>query len=223
MSLETLATRIRELLREHETRLAEERTGLEQQMAAMEDRRHRLETAATPILEAVVTPRLQSVAELLGDAELHFDRERLWATVELNRSKALPLSIALSVGFVQTESGGEVRFEPRVRPTWSGFPPAEAVAVSVEQPDEDAIRDFLDERIVPFVRRYLELQEEPALRRNFLVPDPVCGMRVDRRQAAAQAEHAGQTYYFCAEVCRARFVADPPSFVNRQSVDASGA
>ena len=39
--------------------------------------------------------------------------------------------------------------------------------------------------------------------------DPVCGMTVDETRAAAMAEHAGRTYYFCAPGCKRTFVADP--------------
>ena len=40
------------------------------------------------------------------------------------------------------------------------------------------------------------------------VIDPVCGMRIEADDAAAIAEHQGQTYYFCSEGCRDIFVAD---------------
>jgi Cu+-exporting ATPase len=39
--------------------------------------------------------------------------------------------------------------------------------------------------------------------------DPVCGMTVDPSTAAASHTHAGQTYYFCCDGCRAKFAADP--------------
>ncbi len=42
--------------------------------------------------------------------------------------------------------------------------------------------------------------------------DPVCGMTVDPPGAAAWADHAGRTYYFCSQGCHDRFVADPASF-----------
>jgi adenylate cyclase len=41
------------------------------------------------------------------------------------------------------------------------------------------------------------------------VIDPVCGMRIEADDAAAIAEHDGQTYYFCSEACRDIFVSDP--------------
>jgi uncharacterized protein len=43
--------------------------------------------------------------------------------------------------------------------------------------------------------------------------DPVCGMKVDRSRAL-RAVHAGRTYFFCSERCRARFKADPESYVS---------
>jgi adenylate cyclase len=45
------------------------------------------------------------------------------------------------------------------------------------------------------------------------VIDPVCGMRIEADDAAAIAEHEGQTYYFCSEACRDIFVLDPSNFV----------
>lgn len=43
--------------------------------------------------------------------------------------------------------------------------------------------------------------------------DPVCGMSVDRTQAAAVREHAGHKYYFCSTGCAERFSRDPGEFV----------
>jgi YHS domain-containing protein len=35
--------------------------------------------------------------------------------------------------------------------------------------------------------------------------DPVCGMRVDRRQTAHRAERGGRGYFFCSADCKAEF------------------
>jgi Cu+-exporting ATPase len=42
--------------------------------------------------------------------------------------------------------------------------------------------------------------------------DPVCGMTADPR-TARQAGHHGATYYFCSEVCRTKFLADPDRYL----------
>ena len=43
--------------------------------------------------------------------------------------------------------------------------------------------------------------------------DPVCGMMVDSERAAAKAEHAGKTYYFCSAGCAAKFRAEPEKYL----------
>ena len=44
--------------------------------------------------------------------------------------------------------------------------------------------------------------------------DPVCGMSVDRASARHVATHAGNTFFFCCERCRTRFVADPGAYLD---------
>lgn len=43
--------------------------------------------------------------------------------------------------------------------------------------------------------------------------DPVCGMHIEPRTAAAKLEYEGATYYFCSERCQAAFHADPKRFL----------
>ena len=44
--------------------------------------------------------------------------------------------------------------------------------------------------------------------------DPVCGMNVDPNRAAAKAEYAGETYYFCAPGCAKRFQQSPEKYTS---------
>ncbi len=43
--------------------------------------------------------------------------------------------------------------------------------------------------------------------------DPVCGMMVDPEKAAATAEHAGKSYYFCCKGCADKFRAGPERYL----------
>ena len=43
--------------------------------------------------------------------------------------------------------------------------------------------------------------------------DPVCGMNVEARPAAAKIEHRGVTFYFCSPGCHRSFVADPQKYL----------
>ena len=43
--------------------------------------------------------------------------------------------------------------------------------------------------------------------------DPVCGMEVDERTAAATSTYKGKTYYFCAPGCKKEFDENPEEFI----------
>jgi hypothetical protein len=48
--------------------------------------------------------------------------------------------------------------------------------------------------------------------------DPVCGMRVDRRQTPHRAEHAGRRQFFCSTECREEFETNPERYAGKQRV-----
>jgi len=59
-------------------------------------------------------------------------------------------------------------------------------------------------------------KEEAAAESDDLPIDPVCGMVVDPMTARAAnrvSEHKGKTYYFCADMCKKRFDANPAAFL----------
>jgi len=45
--------------------------------------------------------------------------------------------------------------------------------------------------------------------------DPVCGMEVDEKSAAATYEYQGETYYFCAPGCKAAFMKEPEKYLDK--------
>ena len=46
-----------------------------------------------------------------------------------------------------------------------------------------------------------------------MVRDPVCGMDIEEKKAAARVSHEGKTYYFCAVACREVFTRTPARYV----------
>ena len=45
--------------------------------------------------------------------------------------------------------------------------------------------------------------------------DPVCGMRVDPDATQHHADHGGRAFHFCSEGCRAKFSAEPESYLKK--------
>jgi len=57
---------------------------------------------------------------------------------------------------------------------------------------------------------------EPTSDDTTLVTDPVCGMTIDPKTAAATREHEGVTFYFCSTRCADTFDADPHRYGHPQ-------
>ncbi len=47
------------------------------------------------------------------------------------------------------------------------------------------------------------------------VIDPVCKMTIDSEKGAATSEYKGQTIYFCARGCKAKFDSAPEKYVGK--------
>ena len=62
-----------------------------------------------------------------------------------------------------------------------------------------------DQRLKDIADRVLWLEDGQFKEMVTLATDPVCGMSIEREQAAAALEVAGTTYYFCSKGCRAEF------------------
>jgi YHS domain-containing protein len=79
--------------------------------------------------------------------------------------------------------------------------------------NDDAVADWVDKRLVSFVRTYLRVEVADQYNVKYFATDPVCGMRINRLYAAGQSEFDGQTYYFCLEDCQRKFVKDPRQYL----------
>lgn len=54
------------------------------------------------------------------------------------------------------------------------------------------------------------------------VKDPVCGMTIEVAKATGSVQYKGQTYYFCAPVCKTKFEKAPEQYVYAGGSSKSG-
>ncbi len=47
------------------------------------------------------------------------------------------------------------------------------------------------------------------------VKDPVCGMVIEKPNAAAETTYEGTTYYFCSQDCKDAFDRDPKKHIDK--------
>ena len=62
---------------------------------------------------------------------------------------------------------------------------------------------------VEISERKMEKEREMAK-----VKDPVCGMEIDPKQAAASEKYQGKTYHFCSTACHDKFKAEPSKYTS---------
>lgn len=48
------------------------------------------------------------------------------------------------------------------------------------------------------------------------VSDPVCGMKIDKKETKFSKEIDSQKYYFCSQNCQNKFDADPKKYTNKE-------
>jgi Cu+-exporting ATPase len=55
-----------------------------------------------------------------------------------------------------------------------------------------------------------------------MTTDPVCGMQVDEKKAAATASYQNKTYYFCSAGCQKTFNANPAKYAGKTGGSQAG-
>jgi YHS domain-containing protein len=90
----------------------------------------------------------------------------------------------------------------RIIPILMRFEPHAEAEFPLEDIDSDAVGSWIDDRIVEFVRTYLDLHQNQYYLKGHMVEDPVSGTRFPKFAAAASRDWNGKTYFFIsAETC----------------------
>lgn len=79
-----------------------------------------------------------------------------------------------------------------------------------------------DQRIREVADRVLWLEDGAIRDIGSLVRDPVCGMSVEEKNAAATLEQDGHRFFFCSRGCRWEFQQSPDAFTNQQATSRGG-
>jgi YHS domain-containing protein len=101
---------------------------------------------------------------------------------------------------------GLLVFSLEILPILFQYDKGDQFAFPVERPDEVPIAGWVDRKLLEFVDVYLRLPEAEVYQHDNLVVDPVCGARINKLLAGACEEVNGQTFYFCMDQCRQKFL-----------------
>ena len=150
---------------------------------------------------SVWEPRLDALAKKFGDrVDVHPTVEpgRRSATFEF-RSSLASVKLRLSVA-----PDAEVRklvftYDVEILPILMKFDSHVELEQPLDAVNSVKLAEWLDDRIVDFVRTYLALHENHYYLQDHMVEDPVAKVRFPKFAAAAKLEQNGKTFYFIDE------------------------
>lgn len=174
-----------------------------QQVQEFQDRQERLKRFERTLddLRKIWEPRLDALAQKFGDrVDVHptIEPGRRSATFEFRTSLA-SVKLRLSVA-----PDAEVRklvftYDVEILPILMKFDSHTELEQPLDAVNGVKLAEWLDDRIVDFVRTYLALHENHYYLQDHMVQDPVAKVRFPQFAAAAKLEQNGKTVYFIDE------------------------
>ncbi len=95
-----------------------------------------------------------------------------------------------------------LKYDLEILPILMQFKKGDELEMPLDQLDEEAITQWIDDRILDFVKTFLTLHQNDrylSYLKDHTVLDPVAGLHFPKYAAAAKCEWNGQTYYFIGE------------------------
>lgn len=167
--------------------------GRQQRLEKLDQRLHELRDIWRPRLEALankfgeranVQPQLES-----GRRSATFKFKSELASIDL-RFAVMPDSEVNNVVFT---------YDLEVLPILMKFDAHDSIEFPLDAVDKAALANWLDDRIVDFVRTYLSLHENQYYLKGHMVEDPIARIQFPKYAAGATLEEGGKTTYFIDE------------------------
>jgi YHS domain-containing protein len=180
-----------------------------QRVQEFQDREKRQEQVVKLLdgMRDVWRPRLEALAKKFGE------RVNVSPTVEPGRRTA---TFKFQSQLARIDLRFSVFTDPDVRqvifnynldilPIFIKFESNTSIVFALESVDREQLANWIDDRIVDFVKTYMELHENHYYLKDHLVEDPIAKVRLPKFAAAATVEWQGKGYYFISDETRREF------------------
>ena len=160
-------------------------------------------------LASVWNPRLNAIIRRFGD---HVKVTPTLASTSRQaklefQSELAQIRLRLSASTDQDVRKLVLDYNLEILPILMQFQSHQQAEWPLDKIDKAAIANWIDDRLVDFVRTFLSLQENEYYLKDHMVEDPVAGIRFPKYAAGATCQRDGKTYYFIADETRREFEA----------------
>ena len=215
--LSELETRIAEKLAAQQEQAVQHYNHQHERMREWEERHQRYTALADHLVADIIRPRLQKLASKFDNAELLCGDQlgRHQCIGAFKHTPRYPATAKLELAITRDGSAENVclLYNLSILPVFFAFKGQDQVTMPLDRLNENKVAEWFDKKIMDFLDDYLQLATVDQYQTQNEVTDPVCGMRINKMFAGAQADYQGRTYYFCIPECRAKFVADPDRYL----------
>jgi YHS domain-containing protein len=180
-----------------------------EQVEEHQERQQRLEQFEQLLdqLRDIWRPRLEALAQRFGDRVKATPRVapgRREAVFQFQSDLAsIHLRFSVTTNFDVTKV--IFNYDLEIIPVLMQFESHAEKEFPIDAVDRPALIQWMDDRIVAFVRTYLSLYENEYYLKKHMVEDPVVRVRFPRHAAGATLDWQGKTYYFVGEESRREF------------------
>lgn len=181
----------------------------QEQIEAMQAKQRRLDRLEVVFdgLRDTLRPRLEALAKEFGEhvqVTPSITPGQRQATFRF-KSPIATVCLKFTAGTDLDATQVVLRYDLEILPILMEFEHHAQIAFPLDQVDPKALANWLDDRIVQFVKTYLAIHENPYYLRDQMVDDPIAGVRFPKFVAAATRVRGKETYYFIGEESAAEF------------------
>ena len=201
-----------------QAKLGQQRGAMDHVMVELEQREATFKESAESLMSSVLRPTVEAFAGHFDNAQLVESGLSYFTKCELSRSVRFPATAHVAFVVIHDDSIETltVQYEAHILPVFIRYERSDALDQSVQNVDNEAIRQWAEKKLLGFLDSYLQIETHEQYQRDNVAVDPVCGMTVVKPKGLSY-EHEGQAYYFCAQHCLDRFVQSPGDYVQAMS------
>ncbi len=176
---------------------------------AYEARQERLKTfeKVCQELQEITRPRLETLSEKFGGkmkVTPQVSKGRRTAAMDF-QSDLASVKLQFTASTDNDVQKLVLDYNLEVLPILMKFDPHAQAEFPLESVNKDAVGQWIDDRIVDFVRTYLSISHNEYYLKDYLVVDPVANVKFPKFAAGATLERGRETLYFIDEKTRAAY------------------
>lgn len=200
-----------------------------------QEQRFKRFTALAERIHAILRPRIEAFTklnvfkditqnvslELRGPEERGFHGRTTTLSVPSSDACSGKVELSFRLGHDGPIENAIMDYRLEILPIFIKFESHDQLVIPIDDPNEDAISAWIDDKLVGFTRTYFEMYFTEQYQKESFEMDPVMNIRFPRAFAAGEKEYQGHTYHFYTDESLQAFEKAPSQYAETRVSTAS--